>query len=175
MRPRGVRIGCKRSSTTDTACTPASTGRRAQLMTRTGLDWTLKYPTIAAAVSALPARQAYLDGELCGVRPDGKTSFSLIQDGLGCGQRRRPGLLSVRPRRVRSQINFCRREEVPCGDCHGRITNGARWRCFTSAISSSIAFRSSIARCSSLSKFALGGRWRNNTASASPIRPSCLP
>jgi bifunctional non-homologous end joining protein LigD len=25
------------------------------------------------------ARQAYLDGELCGVRPDGTTSFSLIQ------------------------------------------------------------------------------------------------
>jgi ATP-dependent DNA ligase len=50
-----------------------------QLLTRTGLDWTHKYPSIAAAVSALPAGQAYLDGELCGVRPDGKTSFSLIQ------------------------------------------------------------------------------------------------
>jgi ATP-dependent DNA ligase len=52
---------------------------RAQLLTRTGVDWTDKYPSIAAAVSALPARQAYLDGELCGVRPDGKTSFSMIQ------------------------------------------------------------------------------------------------
>jgi DNA ligase D-like protein (predicted ligase) len=52
---------------------------RAQLLTRTGLDWTHKYPSIAAALSALPAKQAYLDGELCGVRPDGKTSFSLIQ------------------------------------------------------------------------------------------------
>jgi DNA ligase D-like protein (predicted ligase) len=52
---------------------------RAQLLTRTGLDWTDKYPSIAAAVSALPARQAYLDGELCGVRPDGKTSFGMIQ------------------------------------------------------------------------------------------------
>ena len=50
-----------------------------QLLTRTGLDWTHKYPSIARAVSTLPARQAYLDGELCGVRPDGKTSFSLIQ------------------------------------------------------------------------------------------------
>jgi ATP dependent DNA ligase domain len=37
---------------------------RAQLLTRTGLDWTDKYPSIAAAVSALAARQAYLDGEL---------------------------------------------------------------------------------------------------------------
>jgi DNA ligase D-like protein (predicted ligase) len=52
---------------------------RVALLTRTGLDWTHKYPVIAAALPALPARQAYLDGELCGVRLDGKTSFSLIQ------------------------------------------------------------------------------------------------
>src|SRR5262252_5858907 len=50
-----------------------------KLLTRTGLDWTHKYPTIAAAVSALGARQAYLDGELCGVGPDGITSFSMIR------------------------------------------------------------------------------------------------
>ena len=42
-----------------------------RLLTRTGLDWTHKYPAIAAAVTALPARQASLDGELRGVRPDG--------------------------------------------------------------------------------------------------------
>ena len=50
-----------------------------QLLTRTGLDWTHKYPAIAAAVASLGARQAYLDGELCGVGPDGITSFSMIQ------------------------------------------------------------------------------------------------
>ena len=50
-----------------------------RLLTRNGLDWTHKYPAIARAVAALPARQAYLDGELCGVRPDGITSFSMIQ------------------------------------------------------------------------------------------------
>jgi len=50
-----------------------------RLLTRNGLNWTTKYPQIAAAVAALPARQAYLDGELCGVRPDGITSFSMIQ------------------------------------------------------------------------------------------------
>jgi DNA ligase D-like protein (predicted ligase) len=50
-----------------------------RLLTRTGLDWTHKYPAVAAAVSSLGARQAYLDGELCGVRPDGVTSFSMIQ------------------------------------------------------------------------------------------------
>jgi ATP-dependent DNA ligase len=50
-----------------------------RLLTRTGLDWTHKYPAIAEAVSSLGARQAYLDGELCGVGPDGVTSFSMIQ------------------------------------------------------------------------------------------------
>jgi len=52
---------------------------KVQLLTRTGLDWTQKYAAIAAALSTLPAKQAYLDGELCGVGPDGKTSFGLIQ------------------------------------------------------------------------------------------------
>src|SRR5438128_12159925 len=50
-----------------------------RLLTRTGLDWTHKYPPIVAAASALAARQDYLDGELCGVFPDGITSFGKIQ------------------------------------------------------------------------------------------------
>ena len=50
-----------------------------RLLTRNGLNWTGKYPQIAGAASSLHARQAYLDGELCGVRPDGITSFSMIQ------------------------------------------------------------------------------------------------
>jgi len=56
-----------------------------RLLTRTGLDWTHKYPAIAAAVSSLAARQAYLDGELCGVGPDGVTSFSMIQAASDAG------------------------------------------------------------------------------------------
>jgi ATP-dependent DNA ligase len=54
-------------------------GGAVRLLTRTGLDWTHKYPAIATAVASLPATQAYLDGELCGVRSDGITSFSMIQ------------------------------------------------------------------------------------------------
>jgi bifunctional non-homologous end joining protein LigD len=50
-----------------------------KLLTRTGLDWTHKYPAIAKAVAALDAHQAYLDGELCGVGPDGMTSFNIVQ------------------------------------------------------------------------------------------------
>jgi ATP-dependent DNA ligase len=52
---------------------------KVRLLTRNGLDWMHKYPAIARAVAALDARQAYLDGELCGVRADGITSFSMIQ------------------------------------------------------------------------------------------------
>jgi len=50
-----------------------------KLLTRTGLDWTDKYPAIANAVAALDARQAYLDGELCGIGPDGIPSFNIVQ------------------------------------------------------------------------------------------------
>ena len=57
-----------------------------RLLTRTGLDWTHKYPAIASAVSLLAADQAYLDGELCGVRPDGTTSFSMMQAATDAGK-----------------------------------------------------------------------------------------
>jgi bifunctional non-homologous end joining protein LigD len=50
-----------------------------KLLTRTGLDWTRKYPAIAKAVAALDARHAYLDGELCGVGADRITAFNIVQ------------------------------------------------------------------------------------------------
>jgi bifunctional non-homologous end joining protein LigD len=53
---------------------------RVQLITaRSGLDWTSKYPGLAEWLKALPVDRAYLDGELCAVRPDGTTSFSQMQ------------------------------------------------------------------------------------------------
>jgi DNA ligase D-like protein (predicted ligase) len=51
----------------------------AALLTRNRLDWTAKYPDIAAAIGALNCRQAYLDGELCAVLSDGTTSFAGLQ------------------------------------------------------------------------------------------------
>jgi DNA ligase D-like protein (predicted ligase) len=53
---------------------------RVQILTRRANDWTNKYPSIAKAITDLPAQNAYLDGELCGVLPDGKTAFNLIQN-----------------------------------------------------------------------------------------------
>jgi bifunctional non-homologous end joining protein LigD len=53
---------------------------RVNILTRRGNDWTAKYPSISRDISGLPAKSAYLDGELCGVLPDGRTSFNLIQN-----------------------------------------------------------------------------------------------
>jgi len=49
------------------------------LLTRTGLDWTARYPAIAAALGKLKVASAYIDGEICALRPDGTTSFALLQ------------------------------------------------------------------------------------------------
>jgi DNA ligase D-like protein (predicted ligase) len=59
---------------------------RVQIVTRRGNIWTDKYPAIAEAIAALPAKNAYLDGELCGVLPDGRTAFNLIQNASDTGQ-----------------------------------------------------------------------------------------
>ena len=59
---------------------------RVNIRTRRGNDWTEKYPTIAEAIAALPAQNAYLDGELCGVLPDGRTAFNLIQNASDTGE-----------------------------------------------------------------------------------------
>jgi ATP-dependent DNA ligase len=53
--------------------------KQATLLTRNGLDWTDNYPAIASAFAALKCRRAYLDGELCAVRPDGTTTFAGLQ------------------------------------------------------------------------------------------------
>jgi ATP-dependent DNA ligase len=49
---------------------------RAQLPTRTGLDWSDKYPSAIAALANLNLNTAYLDGELCGVDEAGLPSFA---------------------------------------------------------------------------------------------------
>jgi ATP-dependent DNA ligase len=52
---------------------------RAQLLTRTGLDWTAKYPSVIQALAHLEVKTAYLDGELCGVDDAGLPSFAHTQ------------------------------------------------------------------------------------------------
>jgi DNA ligase D-like protein (predicted ligase) len=52
---------------------------RVQLLTRTGLDWTEKYPSAIAALANMKAKTAYLDGELCGVNESGLPTFAHTQ------------------------------------------------------------------------------------------------
>jgi len=52
---------------------------RVQLLTRTGLDWTGKYPSAVAALANLNVKTAYLDGELCGVDEAGLPTFAHTQ------------------------------------------------------------------------------------------------
>ena len=83
MRPRtAIAIsGCTKSNSTATACIAAT----CRCSPAPGSTWTHKYPAIAAAVSTLGARQTYLHGELCGVFPDGISSFSMIQAASDAG------------------------------------------------------------------------------------------
>jgi ATP-dependent DNA ligase len=52
---------------------------RARLLTRTGLDWSDKYPSVIGVLANVRTKSAYLDGELCGVGEDGLPSFSQTQ------------------------------------------------------------------------------------------------
>ena len=61
-------------------------GGKVQLLTRCGLDWTEKFPTIAQAVSQLPAETALMDGELVVEGDDGISSFSQLQEDIKNGR-----------------------------------------------------------------------------------------
>jgi DNA ligase D-like protein (predicted ligase) len=52
---------------------------RVQLLTRTGLDWTGRYPGTVAALANLNVKSAYIDGELCGIDEAGLPSFAKTQ------------------------------------------------------------------------------------------------
>lgn len=62
---------------------------KARLMTRRGLDWTRKFPAIAAAAARLPAKTAMIDGEVVVEDEDGVSSFSLLQQALSAGDDKR--------------------------------------------------------------------------------------
>src|SRR5579872_1882469 len=67
----GYRIGCRIER------------GRVTLLSRRGNDWTANFPEIAKAAAALEVRSALLDGEVCSVLPDGRTSFQALQNSTG--------------------------------------------------------------------------------------------
>jgi bifunctional non-homologous end joining protein LigD len=62
-------------------------GSKVQMLTRSGLDWTARMPTVASAVAALPSRSLTLDGEVVVLAPDGTTNFADLQASFQEGAR----------------------------------------------------------------------------------------
>jgi bifunctional non-homologous end joining protein LigD len=58
---------------------------KGQLLTRTGQDWTHRFPDVARAAARLPVQAALLDGELVALQSDGRSSFQLLQRALSEG------------------------------------------------------------------------------------------
>ncbi len=57
----------------------------AKVFTRSGLDWTAKFPEIAAAAAALKVGSAMIDGEIVAFDKTGKTDFSSLQSAIKAG------------------------------------------------------------------------------------------
>src|ERR671914_161504 len=55
-------------------------GKGARLFTRSGKDWTDKLPHLARALAKLGLDDTWLDGEIVVLRPDGRSSFQLLQN-----------------------------------------------------------------------------------------------
>jgi DNA ligase D-like protein (predicted ligase) len=57
-----------------------------QLLTRTGLDWSHRYPRTIEALGSLKVKSAYVDGELCALNSDGVPLFSRLQAAMDEGK-----------------------------------------------------------------------------------------
>ena len=66
-------------------------GGKVKLLTRTGLDWTKRFPTIAKALEQFPASSALIDGELVAQEESGISTFTALQSDLRDGRRDRLG------------------------------------------------------------------------------------
>jgi len=64
-------------------------GGKVELRTRTGLDWTDRFPTVAAALTGLKRWDAVIDGEIVSGDTRGVSDFSALQDDLKSGRRDR--------------------------------------------------------------------------------------
>ena len=62
-------------------------GGEARIYTRSGLDWTEKFPEIAEAARALQCETALLDGEIVHLDDKGNPSFSALQQAISEGGR----------------------------------------------------------------------------------------
>jgi bifunctional non-homologous end joining protein LigD len=68
-------------------CQLAIGGGDARVYTRSGLDWTDKFPDIAAAARRIECGSALLDGEIVKLDESGNTGFSALQQAISEGGR----------------------------------------------------------------------------------------
>ena len=61
-------------------------GGKVKILTRSGLDWTGRFPIIAKAVAELPATRALIDGEIIALGRGNAPSFALLQQALSEGR-----------------------------------------------------------------------------------------
>lgn len=66
-------------------------GGKIKLLTRMGLDWTKRFPTIAKALEQLPVSSALIDGEIVAQEDSGISTFTALQSDLRDGRRDRLG------------------------------------------------------------------------------------
>jgi bifunctional non-homologous end joining protein LigD len=76
MKYDGYRIGCRIHN------------RSVTLISRSGKDWTARFPEIQQAAVELGVPDTLIDGELAIVLPDGRTSFQALQNSFTAGARR---------------------------------------------------------------------------------------
>jgi bifunctional non-homologous end joining protein LigD len=68
-------------------CQLAIGGGKAKVYTRSGLDWSEKFPEIAEAAASLEVGSALLDGEIVSLDAEGRTNFSALQAAISAGGR----------------------------------------------------------------------------------------
>ncbi|MDR3408507.1 MAG: DNA ligase D [Methylovirgula sp.] len=59
---------------------------KVKLRTRTGLDWTDRFPTVAGALAQLPVEDCIIDGEIVVEEANGVSDFSALQNALSQGE-----------------------------------------------------------------------------------------
>jgi bifunctional non-homologous end joining protein LigD len=64
-------------------------GRNVQLLTRTGLDWTKRFPSVSAALKTTGLASALIDGEIVVEDASGIPQFGLLQADLSTGRKDR--------------------------------------------------------------------------------------
>ena len=61
-------------------------GGKVRLLSRRMKDWTAEFPSVVRALSQLAVDRATLDGEVCVLMPDGRTSFQALQNSFDSKQ-----------------------------------------------------------------------------------------